>query len=331
MKKVELGRTGQWVSQVSLGCMTMGTSTDEPTSARILDAYLDAGGDFLDTANCYAWWVGPSFTGGESEALLGRLLKGRRDRVFLATKVAAGITDLPAARAASRPDGTTDWEARERTYEGASAAVIRREVEESLRRLGTDHIDLYYVHVDLRREPLEETLSAVDGLVRSGKIRYTGWSNVRTWRLDHIRSLALANGWAPPAAVQVQHSYLRPTGPDVPSIAGGELLDWLSQHPDVSLAAYSSLLRGIYDDAAYRESTRIWRAYAGPASDARLAAVAKVASALGASGNQVALAWLLHRGVLPLIGPRTWEHYESIAPAFTLALPDEHLSLLDNA
>lgn len=331
MKKVELGRTGQWVSQVSLGCMTMGTSTDEATSARILDAYLDAGGDFLDTANCYAWWAGPSCTGGESEALLGRLLKGRRDRVFLATKVSAQPVDLPAARAAARADGTTDWEARERTYEGASAAVIRREVEESLRRLGTDHLDLYYVHVDLRREPLEETLSALDGLVRSGKVRHIGWSNVRTWRLERIRSLALANGWASPVAVQVQHSYLRPAGADVPSIAGGELLDWLSQHPDVSLAAYSSLLRGIYDDAAYRESTPIWRVYAGPDSEARLAAVAKVASSLGASGNQVALAWLLHRGVIPLIGPRTWEHYESIAPAFTLALSDEHLSILDNA
>lgn len=331
MEKVELGRTGQYVSQVSLGCMTMGTSTDEPTSARILDAYLDAGGDFLDTANCYAWWAGPSYVGGESESLLGKLLRGRRDRVFLATKVAAGITDLPAARAASRPDGTTDWAARERTYEGASAAVIEREAEASLRRLGTDHIDLYYVHVDDRRTPLEETLSALDGLVRAGKVRYIGWSNVRTWRLERIRALAAANGWASPVAVQVQHSYLRPTGADVPSIAGGELLDWLSEHPDVSLAAYSSLLRGIYDDAAYRESPPIWRSYAGPDSEARLAAVAKVASSLGASGNQVALAWLLRKGVIPLIGPRTWEHYESIAPAFTLDLPDEHLSLLDNA
>jgi aryl-alcohol dehydrogenase-like predicted oxidoreductase len=132
-------------------------------------------------------------------------------------------------------------------------------------------------------------------------------------------------------AVQVQHSYLRPAGADVPSIAGGELLDWLSCHPDVSLAAYSSLLHGIYDDAAYRESTPIWRSYAGPDSEARLAAVAKVASSLGASGNHVALAWLLRTGAIPLIGPRTWEHYESIAPAFTLELPDELLSLLDNA
>ncbi|MCR6484102.1 aldo/keto reductase [Amycolatopsis sp. OK19-0408] len=331
MKKVELGRTGQHVSQVSLGCMTMGTSTDEPTSARILDAYLDAGGDFLDTANCYAWWAGPSFSGGESESMLGKLLRGRRDRVFLATKVSAQPLDLPAARAAARPDGTTDWEARERTYEGAGAAVIERAAEESLRRLGTDHIDLYYVHVDLRREPLEETLSALDGLVRSGKVRYIGWSNVRTWRLDRIRSLALARGWASPVAVQVQHSYLRPTGADVPSIAGGELLDWLAAHPDVSLAAYSSLLRGIYDDPGYRESTQIWRAYAGPDSESRLAAVSKVAASLGCSGNQVALAWLLRRGVIPLIGPRTWEHYESIAPAFTLDLPEECMSLLDNA
>ncbi|QKV78018.1 aldo/keto reductase [Amycolatopsis sp. Hca4] len=331
MKKVELGRTGQYVSQVSLGCMLMGTSTDEPTSARILDAYLDAGGDFLDTANCYAWWVGEQFSGGESETQLGKLLRGRRDRVFLATKVSAGITDLPAARAARRPDGTTDWDAVGRAFEGAGAAVIEREAEASLRRLGTDHIDLYYVHVDDRRTPLEETLSALDALVRAGKVRYIGWSNVRTWRLERIRSLAAANGWASPVAVQVQHSYLRPTGADVSSIAGAELLDWLDEHPDVSLAAYSSLLRGIYDDAAYRESTPIWRSYAGPDSETRLAAVSKVASSLGATGNQVALAWLLRKGVIPLIGPRTWAHYESIAPAFTLELPDELLSVLDNA
>ncbi|MEV7095940.1 aldo/keto reductase [Amycolatopsis sp. NPDC051045] len=334
MKKVELGRTGQYVSQVSLGCMTMGTSTDEPTSARILDAYLDAGGDFLDTANCYAWWAGEEFSGGESESMLGKLLRGRRDRVFLATKVAAGITDLPTARTADRPDGSTDWAVRERTYEGASAAVIEREAEASLRRLGTDHIDLYYVHVDDRATPLEETLSALDSLVRVGKVRYIGWSNVRTWRLERIRSLALSHGWAAPVAVQQQHSYLRPAaGADAASIAGGELLDWLSVYPDVSLAAYSSLLRGIYDDPEARESKPIWRAYAGPDAEARLAAVAKVAAALGCSGGQVALAWLLRQSptVIPLIGPRTWEHYESIAPAFTLELPDELVSLLDNA
>jgi aryl-alcohol dehydrogenase-like predicted oxidoreductase len=331
MKKVELGRTGQRVSQVSLGCMTMGTSTDEPASARILDAYLDAGGDFLDTANCYAWWA-PDATGGESEALLGRLLQGRRDRVFLATKVSAGITDLPAARAARHPDGTVDWAAVERTFEGAGAAVIEREVDLSLRRLGTDHIDLYYVHVDDRSVPLEETLSALDGLVRAGKVRYLGWSNVRTWRLERIRSLALANGWAAPVAVQVQHSYLRPAaGVDAASIANGELLDWLAAHPDVSLAAYSSLLRGIYDDAAYRESTPAWRSYAGPDAEARLAAVSEVAAELGVTGNQVALAWLVHHGVIPLIGPRTQAHYESIAPAFTLELPAELLSTLDKA
>jgi aryl-alcohol dehydrogenase-like predicted oxidoreductase len=214
MKKVELGRTGQLVSQVSLGCMLMGTKADEQESRRILDAYVDAGGDFVDTADCYAWWVHPDGVGGESEELLGRWLAGKRDKIFVATKVSALITDLAAARAGgdARP-----------YYEGASAAVIKRGIDASLRRLGTDHVDLYYVHVDDLSTPLEETLSALNDIVQTGKVRYIGWSNVRTWRLERIRGIAAQNGWAAPVAVQQQHSYLRPApGVDTTSVVSDE-------------------------------------------------------------------------------------------------------------
>lgn len=334
MKRVELGRTGQTVSQVSLGCMLMGTATDERTSARILDAYLDAGGDFLDTANCYAWWAGPDAVGGESEELLGRLLgNGKRDEVFLATKVSAAITDLPAVRAATRPDGTTDWAVAARSFEGAGADVIRRGIDDSLRRLRTDHVDLYYVHVDDRTTPLEETLQALDDIVRAGKVRHIGWSNVRTWRLERIRALAQRNGWAAPVAVQLQHSYLRPAaGTDAASLAGGETLDYLRANREISLAAYSSILRGIYDDPVRRTEHPIWQTYASPDAETRLAAVGKVARELGATANQVVLAWLVHQDsppVIPLIGPRTWEQYQSIAPAFDLELSAAHLATLD--
>jgi aryl-alcohol dehydrogenase-like predicted oxidoreductase len=321
MKRVELGRTGQTVSQVSLGCMVMGTLTDERTSARILNAYLDAGGDFLDTADCYAWWTGPDAHGGESEELLGRLLSGNRDRVFLATKVSARVKDPDAARAS---DNSQPY------YEGAGADVIRRGIDASLRRLRTDHVDLYYIHVDDLTTPLEETLQALDEIVRAGKVRYIGWSNVRTWRLERIRAMAEQHGWVKPVAVQQQHSYLRPAaGVDLTSVVGDDMLHYLRANEDIALIPYSPILRGIYDDEERRVQQSIWqKQYAGPDSEARLANVAKVARELGVTGNQVALAWLLHQDTIPIIGPRTWDQWEAYTPAFDLRLSDEHQTLL---
>ncbi|TCO64776.1 aldo/keto reductase [Actinocrispum wychmicini] len=323
MKRVELGRTGQTVSQVSLGCMLMGTSTDPDTSARILDSYLDSGGDFLDTANCYAWWTGPTATGDESEELLGRLLAGRRDKVFLATKAGGRITDLAGARTA------TNWEIWQSYFEGAGADTIRRGIDDSLRRLNTDHVDLYYVHVDDMATPLEETLAALDEIVRAGKVRYIGWSNVRTWRLERIRGLAEQHGWPKPVAVQQRHSYLRPVaGTDLTSFVGDEMLHWLRANEDVSLVPYSPILAGLYEDPARRTQDSVWQHYAGADSEARLANVAKVAGELGVTGSQVVLAWLRHQGAIPIIGPRTWEFWEAYRPAFDLTLSAEHLALL---
>src|SRR6185369_6642429 len=168
MKTVALGSTGAEVARLALGCMLMGTSTDEATSMEMLDRYVDAGGNFLDTANCYAWWPRAGDRGGESEAVLGRWLArgGRRDRVFLATKGGGMIDDPASARGA---DGQVDWS--KVRFEGAGADTLRAAIDGSLRRLGTDHVDLYYVHVDDRSTPLEETLEALDGIVRAGKAR----------------------------------------------------------------------------------------------------------------------------------------------------------------
>src|SRR3954452_17498214 len=153
METVELGGTGVRVSRLALGCMIMGTRTPEGEAFRILDRYLGLGGGFLDTANCYAWWLRQDSQGGESEELLGRWFErsGARDRVFLATKGSAMVTE-PAFTA----DGEPDWSAVR--FEGAGAATLRRNLDDSLRRLGTDHVDLYYAHVDDRSTPLEETL-----------------------------------------------------------------------------------------------------------------------------------------------------------------------------
>ncbi len=329
-RRVQLGRTGERVSPLALGCMIMGTSTDEETSVRILDRYLDAGGNFLDTANCYAWWTTPGAHGHESETLLGRYFArtGRRDEVFLSTKV-GGMVHEPRFT----PDGGPDWAAIQ--FEGAGAKAIREGIDGSLRRLGTDHVDLYYIHVDDRATPLEETLAALAEVVRAGKARYIGWSNVRTWRLERIRQLCVQHGWPAPVAVQLRHSYLRPrAGLDDASSVDSERLDYLRANDDLSLVAYSPILKGIYDDPGKRDGHWAMAPYAGPDADARLATVTKLAGELGVRPNQLVLAWLLHQTtppVIPLIGPRTFEQYEAALPALDITLTPEQLSTLDTA
>jgi aryl-alcohol dehydrogenase-like predicted oxidoreductase len=332
MKTIELGRTGEQVSQLSLGCMIMGTTTDEPTAFEMLDRYVDAGGNFLDTANCYCWWNDRGSLGGHSESLLGRWFArtGNRDRVFLATKGTALVTDLDAVWASGEPD----WPLAYRTFDGAGGDNLRRSIDDSLRRLGTDHVDLYYVHVDDRRTPLEETLEALAGIVAAGKARYIGWSNVRTWRLAEIRQLCDRYGWPVPVAVQQQHSYLRRrAGLDNTSIVSDEQLDYLRAHPDQTLVAYSPILNGIYDDPAKRAGHFKMGDYQGPDAEARLAALAELAGDMEVTPNQLVLAWLMHAEptTVALIGPRTLAQYEAALPALDIKLTGEQLARLDSA
>jgi aryl-alcohol dehydrogenase-like predicted oxidoreductase len=327
VQTTQLGRTGEQVSQLSLGAMLMGTSTDEATSFAMLDRYLDAGGSFVDTANCYAWWPAPGNTGGESESVLGRWFasRGNRDRVFLSTKGSAWVADPDAARGAVRPEH----------YEGASADTLRTSLDASLRRLGVDHVDLYYVHVDDRATPLEETLEALQGFVDAGKIRYVGWSNVRTWRLERILGLCERHGWPAPVALQQQHSYLRPApGARFLSIVDDEQLDHLRANPQVSLVAYSPILKGIYDDPAKRAGHPVMADYLGPDSDARLATLTGLAAEMGVTPNQLVLAWLLHQTEptpVTLIGPRTPEQLEAALAALTVKLTEEQLARLEQS
>lgn len=322
METTELGRTGEHVSKLSLGAMLMGTRTDEQTSFGMLDRYLDAGGSFVDTADCYAWWIAPGDIGGESETVLGRWLAGRgnRDRVFLSTKGSAWVSDPDRYRG----------EPGQPAYAGAGATTLRTALDGSLRRLGTDHIDLYYVHVDDLGTPLEETLGALSELVQAGKIRHVGWSNVRTWRLERILGLCDRHGWPAPVAVQQQHSYLRPVpGARFRSIVDDEQLDHLRANPQVSLVAYSPLLKGSYDDPAKAAALDD---YAGPDADARLARLTTLAAELGVTPNQLVLAWLLHQtdpAPITLIGPRTPAQLDTALGALDIKLTDEQLALLD--
>ena len=140
MKKVELGNTGEFVSTLCLGAMYFGTRQDRAESFALLDQYVEAGGNFIDTANIYAWWI-EGFEGGESETVLGDWVKARknRDQLFIASKVGFGYQDVPVS---------------------LKADIIEQECNKSLKRLGIETIDLYYSHNDDRDTPLEETLEA---------------------------------------------------------------------------------------------------------------------------------------------------------------------------
>jgi aryl-alcohol dehydrogenase-like predicted oxidoreductase len=334
MKQIEIGNTGEKVSQLALGCMLMGTSTGESDARRMLERYLDAGGSFLDTANCYAWFNRPGTTGTESESLLGRWLVdgGRRERVFLATKAGAMVRHPEAHWSAT---GQLDWESARRDLEGAGRETLLRAIDESLRRLQTDHVDLYYVHVDDWVTPLEETLEALADLVRVGKVRHIGWSNVRTARLVQIRELCTRNGWPAPVALQQQHTLLRPRpGLDSVSIADDEQLEHLRRHPDLTLVAYSPVLKGVYDDDAKRRGHWAMQPYEGLANEARLKALGQAARELRVRPNQLVLAWLLHQRsprIIPLVGPRTAEQLEQHLDALSLDLPPEIWSKLNES
>ncbi|BCJ40746.1 aldo/keto reductase [Actinoplanes ianthinogenes] len=329
---MELGRTGTQVSKLALGAMQMGGATSEADSIRILDRYFEAGGSFLDTADCYEWWAHRGSRGGQSEELLGRWLKNRRDQVFLATKGSA----VPAwSQELWNADGSANWELARRTFAGAGGDTLRHALDGSLKRLGTDHVDLYYVHVDDLATPLEETLEALNALVVAGKVRYLGWSNVRTWRLEAIRQLCDRNGWAAPVALQQQHSYLRPkAGNTSGAIVGPEQWEYLDLHRDLQLVAYSPILKGIYDDPAKRSGHWMMENYEGPDVDARLAVLNEVAAEVGATPNRTVLAWLLHQAgpsVVPLIGPKTPEQLDDLLPALDIKLDAAQLARLDAA
>lgn len=175
---VQLGRSGLYTYALGLGTMQFGWSVDEEGSFAVLDAYDEAGGNFIDTADVYSSWAanegGPSNEGGVSEMIIGRWLaaRGNRDRMIIATKVRAAMGEM-----------FTDHRGTQRQREGLSRRWVMQACEDSLRRLGVDHIDLYQVHWIDPNVPIEETLSALTDLVRQGKVRYLGCSNFSAWRL----------------------------------------------------------------------------------------------------------------------------------------------------
>lgn len=336
MQKVALGKTGVNVSEVSLGCMLMGSATDRATSYDMLDRFVEAGGDFLDTANCYAWWVGQGeFVGDESETLVGQWLQERhnRDRVFVATKVGGRLKDVKRIR---DEQGNVYWDRVRDEYEYLPAQVIRRDIENSLRRLQTDYVDLYYAHIDDRVTPQEETLEALNRLVEEGKVRFIACSNFRTWRLERARQISAAHDWASFVAIQQQYSYLRPKpGADfgIAVNADDELLDYLRSNEEVTLIAYSPLLKGIYESEKKREAYYNWPLFNSCDAEVRLEALTKMAHELNVSNHQLVLAWLLHHQprVIPIIAASSVGQYEHNMAALDIQLTAEQMAVLNSA
>lgn len=287
MKSVPLGRSGVEVSEICLGAMFLGSSTDSATSYRILDLYVESGGSFIDTANIYAFWV-PGFAGGESETLLGEWMRqrGNRSRLFLASKVGFGYGEVK---------------------EGLQAKQIEAECEKSLKRLGVETIDLYYAHVDDRATPQEESLAALQRLVEAGKVRFVGASNFLAWRLAEAEAIAASQGWAGYCCVQQRHTFLRPHpgASFTPQIAANnDLLDYCGSR-GITLLSYSPLLGGAYT----RPEREVPEQYRGPDCDARLERLGRLAAELEITANQLVLAWLMQAapGSIPLAAGSTVE------------------------
>ena len=311
MKKIQLSQTGVAVSCLCLGTLRFGTRNSYQQSAQLMDMYLEAGGHFIDTANTYDQWCSQG-KGGESEVTIGRWMRERsnREQLFLATKVGFGYRDVP---------------------DGLAASTIISECENSLRRLGIDHIDLFYAHKDDPETPLEETLFAFHKLVKDGKIRFFGASNYRAWRLADADAIATQNGWASFTCVEQRCTYLRPnSGADLSpqQIVDQNLMTYCDARGKTILP-YTPLLRGAY----VRSDRPIPSPYRGADTDARLAALHEVAQELEATANQVVLAWMMQGQppLLPVFSARNPEQMKENLGALDISLSGAQMAKLNQA
>ena len=314
------------VSVLSLGAMRFGTTTDEATSFAILDRYVAAGGNFIDTSNNYLYFVNGT-QGGESEALLGRwrASRGIGDEIVIATKVGARPVTPAADFAAPR--------------EGLSRAVIREASDRSRERLGVERIDLYYAHVpDQAGVPVDEQVAVFGDLVADGMVGLLGLSNHWAWQVERARGLAAAAGSARADVLQYHYTYLR-MRTDIPDlrfsrdgeigVADGSILSYVRAEPGMTLVAYSPLLNGAYT----RPGKALDRAYDHPGTRTRLKALDQVVKETGATANQVVLAWLIggELPVVPLIGASSVAQLDESLAAVDLQLSAEQRQLLDAA
>ncbi len=287
---VQLGRSGLFVHSLALGTMQFGWSVDEAGSIDVLDTYDEAGGNFIDTADVYSCWAGseggPPNEGGISEEIIGRWLaaRGNRDRMIIATKVRGAMGEMFA-----------DHRGTARQREGLSRRWVMQACEDSLRRLGVDHIDLYQVHWIDPAVPIEETLSALTDLVRQGKVRYLGCSNFTAWRLMEALWTSDRRGLESFVSIQPEYHLLDP----VRSFVEMELAPMCSEY-GIGMIPYSPLAGGMLSgkyrrDGALPESVRADANANNRFSDKNWEIVdtlVEVAAADGQTPAQAAVNWL---------------------------------------
>jgi aryl-alcohol dehydrogenase-like predicted oxidoreductase len=310
---ITLGRSGLRVSPLTLGTMTFGEDwgwgASPGTSEQILAEYLDRGGNVIDTANVY--------TNGHAEKIIGDCFAARpglRDRVVLSTKFFGNLHP-------GDPNGG-----------GGGRKALIAQLEESLRRLQTDYVDLYWLHNWDRRAPIEETLRALDDLVAAGKVRYVGLSDVPAWVAAQAQTIARFRGWSPVTALQLEYSLLERT-PE------GELLP-MAEDLGVGVLPWSPLRGGQLSGKYVRDNgmpadSRRTRLIEGPNERdwTVIEAVARVAAELRVSSAEVALAWVRSRPAVTstLIGARTIEQLRSNLASLETTLSPEQLAALDES
>ena len=308
MKYKRFGKTGLPLAQIALGTANFGGrwghGADESQSTNILNAYADAGGNFIDTADVYQF--------GESEEILGRLLINRREDFFLATKFTSGSS--PGAN---------------RLVTGNSRKAMVASVEASLKRLRTDRIDLYWVHHPDAVTPSEEIVRGLDDLARAGKILYAGLSNFVAWRLVRAVTLAELTGAVPIAAAQFEYSLVH-RNPEVDVLPACQALGLASV---IWSPLGGGMLTGKYrkgeSGRAEAMGGKVFQAENSQQRTVVLDAVLAIADELCATPDQVAIAWIASRNALPIIGPRTLAQLTSNLGAANLTLSSEQLFRLE--
>ena len=313
MIKRELGRSGLQVSTLCFGGNVFGWTVDEATSFNLLDAWVDAGMNFVDTADIYSRWV-PGHVGGESETIIGKWLKksGKRDQIVLATKVGKDMGDGKV---------------------GLRGDYIRRAVEASLRRLKTDVIDLYQSHDDDPETPLEETLGAYADLIRHGKVRAIGASNFTAVRLQHALDVSAAHGLPRYETLQPLYNLV-----ERPAFEAELEAVCTANHVGVInfYALASGFLSGKYRteaDLAKSPRGQGVKQYLNERGLGVLDALDAVAQRYGATPAQVALAWQIARPSItaPIASATSLEQLQGLVAATRLSLDADAIAALNRA
>ena len=312
----KLGRTGLRVSPLCLGTMQFGWTANEAVSFAVLDTFVEAGGNFIDTADVYSRWIEGN-PGGVSEEIIGRWMqsRGNRDSIVLATKVRGQMGPGP-------------------NDQGLSRRHIISAVEASLRRLQTDYIDLYVAHFDDEDTPPDETMSAFDDLVHQGKVRYVGASNYSAWRLT--RAL-----WESDKHGLVRYESLQPHYNLAHREEFERELEPLCREQHIAVTPYSPLAAGFLS-GKYRlgqplpdsaRTARIVESYVNERGMKVLAALDQAAAQHDATVAQVALAWLLARPTItaPIVGSNSPDQLRELLPATEISRSLDAIKSIDEA